>query len=96
MHGKPLSLSHSHQNLSIIIPDFFFQKKKLTDAKAAMLLAEGVLTVPNSNEFEVWVHENCCVWASGVYLVGSKLQGLDDAVWAACGTVSINTMKKRS
>ncbi|CAH0384404.1 unnamed protein product [Bemisia tabaci] len=62
------------------------KKKKLTDAKAAMLLAEGVLTVPNSNEFEVWVHENCCVWASGVYLVGSKLQGLDDAVWAACGT----------
>ena len=36
---------------------------------------------------EMWLHEDCAVWASGVYLVGHKLHGLDDAVSAAQQTV---------
>lgn len=29
---------------------------------------------------EVWVHEDCCVWAPGVCLVGRELKGLRDAL----------------
>lgn len=37
---------------------------------------------------EVWTHENCLVWASGVYMVGTKIFGLEDSVRIAKHTVS--------
>lgn len=37
---------------------------------------------------EVWSHENCLVWASGVHLVGTKMFGLEDAVRVSKNTVS--------
>lgn len=40
--------------------------------------------------YEVWVHEECIVWSPGVYLVGTKIVGLEDAVWTAC---NINCIK---
>ena len=41
---------------------------------------------------EMWVHEDCAVWSSGVYLVGSKLHGLDEAVSVARQTVRLHTL----
>ena len=41
---------------------------------------------------EMWVHEDCAVWSSGVYLVGSKLHGLDEAVSVARQTVRVHTL----
>jgi len=38
---------------------------------------------------EVWTHENCLVWASGVYMVGDKIIGLEDSVRDAKNNVSI-------
>jgi len=38
---------------------------------------------------EVWTHANCLVWASGVYMVGDKIIGLEDSVRDATNTVSI-------
>ncbi|CAO1401569.1 unnamed protein product [Diamesa serratosioi] len=35
----------------------------------------------DENNFEVWVHEDCIVWAAGVYIVGTKIVGLDAAIW---------------
>ncbi|KAK2184301.1 hypothetical protein NP493_272g03000 [Ridgeia piscesae] len=52
---------------------------------------ESVLRVGSVGEDalpqEMWLHEDCAVWASGVYLVGHKLHGLDDAVSAAQQTM---------
>lgn len=42
------------------------------------------------NGWEVWVHEQCAVWAAGVYQVGSRVVGLQEAVWDAVHTVSIS------
>jgi hypothetical protein len=39
--------------------------------------------------YEVWVHEECAVWAAGVHVVGSRIVGLREAVWSAVRTVSI-------
>lgn len=33
--------------------------------------------------YEVWAHEDCIVWSPGVYLVGAKIVGLEEAVWTA-------------
>nr|CAD7409712.1 unnamed protein product [Timema poppensis] len=38
------------------------------------------------DRFEVWVHESCVVWASGVHLVGARIVGLQEAVWGSLRT----------
>lgn len=48
----------------------------------------GIVDTTN-NSFEVWVHEECLVWSPGVYLVGPKIIGLQEAVWTSCN-VSCN------
>ena len=37
-------------------------------------------TTSSSGGVEVWLHEDCCVWAPGVCLVGRQLQGLREAL----------------
>jgi hypothetical protein len=39
--------------------------------------------------YEVWVHEECAVWAAGVHVVGSRIVGLREAVWSAVHMVSM-------
>ncbi len=43
-------------------------------------------TRPDPNE--IWVHEDCAIWAQGVYAMGSTLYGLYEAVLAAKKVVS--------
>lgn len=38
---------------------------------------------------ELWVHEGCIVWTSGVYLVSGRLYGLQEALDGARETVSV-------
>lgn len=52
----------------------------------------GITPTAKGDTFEVWAHEDCLVWSAGVYLVGPKIAGLEEAVWtcsnvpcAACG-----------
>ena len=42
----------------------------------------------DSNSTDIWVHEDCCVWAPGVCLVGRELKGLKEAVTDAGNMVS--------
>ncbi|XP_063230565.1 transcription factor 20-like isoform X2 [Bacillus rossius redtenbacheri] len=50
-------------------------------------VAAGLVPVGGDDCWEVWVHEECVVWAGGVYLVGSRVAGLQEAVWSAVSTV---------
>uniref|UniRef100_A0A182J6T1 Uncharacterized protein n=1 Tax=Anopheles atroparvus TaxID=41427 RepID=A0A182J6T1_ANOAO len=34
--------------------------------------------------YEVWMHEDCLVWAPGVYMVGTRMVGLEAAIWNCC------------
>ena len=41
---------------------------------------DSVTTTSSSGGVEAWLHEDCCVWAPGVCLVGRQLQGLKEAL----------------
>lgn len=43
----------------------------------------GMLKVSADN-YEVWIHEDCAVWAPDVFLVGSQIIGIGSAVWSSC------------
>lgn len=64
------------------------KKRKLTEPSTS---TQPPIFVPNifhgmtkvsETAYEVWVHEDCVVWADGVYLVGARIVGLDAAVWS--------------
>lgn len=48
------------------------------------------ITETSDCTFEIWVHENCVVWSPGIYLIGHKIVGLEEAVWTSC---NINCVK---
>ncbi|XP_017483121.1 PREDICTED: uncharacterized protein CG5098, partial [Rhagoletis zephyria] len=39
------------------------------------------MTKVSESSYEVWLHEDCIVWAPDVFLVGVRVVGLDAAVW---------------
>lgn len=41
------------------------------------------MTRANDNSYEVWAHEDCIVWASGVHIIGARVIGLETAVWGS-------------
>lgn len=47
-------------------------------------------TKSSSVQYEVWFHEACIAWASGVCLVQGSLLGLDESVWAALNSFCVN------
>ncbi|XP_046386214.1 nascent polypeptide-associated complex subunit alpha, muscle-specific form isoform X2 [Ischnura elegans] len=68
---------------------------------------DGVATPANPNDdsgdgtgnsrLEVWVHEECALWAAGLYQIGSRIVGLNEAVWSSakmmcgrCGAAGAN------
>lgn len=55
-------------------------KRKLEPSMDSTDLYLGITDTGN-NTYEVWVHEDCMVWSPGVYLVGPKIAGLEEAVW---------------
>lgn len=71
------------------------KKRKLTDTSARNLTSPtgsrsvGMEEVFNGmskiddNNFEVWFHEDCLVHSNGVYIVGTKLVGMEAAIWSS-------------
>lgn len=37
----------------------------------------------DDNDYEVWFHEDCIGWASGVYIIGTKIIGMEAAIWSS-------------
>ncbi|XP_072043222.1 LOW QUALITY PROTEIN: uncharacterized protein [Amphiura filiformis] len=49
---------------------------------------------PRGGSNEIWVHEDCAIWAQGVYSMGSTLYGLYEAVLAAKKVECVKCNKK--
>lgn len=68
------------------------KKRKLNDSSVKDVPASapvgndeihnGMSRVDETN-FEVWFHEDCIVWASGVYIIGTKIMGMESAIWSS-------------
>lgn len=52
-------------------------------SSSGMSVSEPPLPKPK----EVWVHEDCVMWTDGVFLIGSKIYGLEEAVKVAGSSV---------
>lgn len=39
------------------------------------------MTVVDENSYEIWFHEDCIVWSQGTYIIGTKIIGMEAAVW---------------
>ncbi|XP_037821673.1 uncharacterized protein CG5098 isoform X2 [Lucilia sericata] len=37
----------------------------------------------SDNCFEIWIHEECAIWSPNIFVVGSRLAGLEDATWSS-------------
>lgn len=70
------------------------KKKKLNDSSSKNVtspsngsvtadeLFSGMSKVDETN-YEVWFHEECLVWANGVYMIGTKIVGMEAAIWSS-------------
>ncbi|XP_015122934.1 uncharacterized protein CG5098 [Diachasma alloeum] len=59
------------------------KKRNSVEATATMSYSEMTLIPGEEQRWEVWLHEQCAVWAAGVYLAGGRVTGLQEAVWDA-------------
>uniref|UniRef100_A0A1L8DHE2 Putative transcription factor tcf20 n=1 Tax=Nyssomyia neivai TaxID=330878 RepID=A0A1L8DHE2_9DIPT len=58
------------------------KKKQAQDDAVAPDIYAGMGRL-SEDTLEVWLHEDCIVWAPGVHIVGARLVGLDTAVWGS-------------
>lgn len=81
------------QARSAVVPTKKSNKRKLSeqgDTDNELGLGLGIIPVVNGDgKCEVWAHEDCVAWAPGVYLVGHKIVGLEEAVWTSCGVACL-------
>lgn len=100
-YASMISDPHDTLFKSKVKPGTFFQNRQaksgrrvkaepdLNDKDVVKLPSEELflgMTEASSTNYEVWLHEDCAVWAPGLYLVGAKMVGLDSAVWG-CSAV---------
>ncbi|XP_057324364.1 uncharacterized protein LOC130667015 [Microplitis mediator] len=63
------------------------KKRNSIEANTAVMFA-GMTMIPGDEQrWEVWLHEQCAVWAAGVYLAGGRVTGLQEAVWDATKSI---------
>lgn len=45
------------------------------------------------NTYEIWLHEDCAVWNSNIQIIGSRIIGLESAVWSNCRHKCMHCLK---
>ncbi|CAL1687075.1 unnamed protein product [Lasius platythorax] len=65
------------------------KKKRNSIESNTNAIFTGMTLHPGGEEqrWEVWLHEQCAVWAAGVYMAGGRVTGLQEAVWDAAKSV---------
>ncbi|XP_072748401.1 uncharacterized protein [Anoplolepis gracilipes] len=65
------------------------KKKRNSVESNTNTIFTGMTLHPGGEEqrWEVWLHEQCAVWAAGVYMAGGRVTGLQEAVWDAAKSI---------
>ncbi|XP_070160661.1 uncharacterized protein CG5098 [Polyergus mexicanus] len=65
------------------------KKKRNSIESNTNTIFTGMTLHPGGEEqrWEVWLHEQCAVWAAGVYMAGGRVTGLQEAVWDAAKSI---------
>ncbi|XP_066603857.1 uncharacterized protein CG5098 [Prorops nasuta] len=64
------------------------KKKKNAAESNINTMFTGMTVIPGEEQrWEVWLHEQCAVWAAGVYMAGGRVTGLQEAVWDAAKSI---------
>ncbi|XP_055918154.1 uncharacterized protein CG5098 isoform X2 [Eupeodes corollae] len=65
------------------------KKKKVFDQQSSSLTEKSPeerffgMSKVSETSYEVWMHEDCSIWAPGVFLIGARIVGLESAVWSS-------------
>ncbi|GAB0089871.1 hypothetical protein DMENIID0001_044890 [Sergentomyia squamirostris] len=84
-HCLPVVAASSREDSSCSSTSVGKKKKKTAPGDSTEVLPDIYAGMGRLNEetLEVWLHEDCIVWAPDVHLVGSRLVGFEAAVWSA-------------
>nr|XP_033206426.1 uncharacterized protein LOC117166529 isoform X3 [Bombus vancouverensis nearcticus] len=64
------------------------KKKRNSIESNTNAMFTGMTVLPGEEQrWEVWLHEQCAVWAAGVYMAGGRVTGLQEAVWDAAKSI---------
>ncbi|EFN84407.1 Retinoic acid-induced protein 1 [Harpegnathos saltator] len=64
------------------------KKKRNSVESNTNAMFTGMTMLPGEEQrWEVWLHEQCAVWAAGVYMAGGRVTGLQEAVWDAAKSI---------
>ncbi|XP_076671430.1 uncharacterized protein LOC143370335 isoform X2 [Andrena cerasifolii] len=64
------------------------KKKRNSVENNTNAMFTGMTVLPGEEQrWEVWLHEQCAIWAAGVYMAGGRVTGLQEAVWDAAKSV---------
>ncbi|XP_028523604.1 uncharacterized protein CG5098 isoform X4 [Apis cerana] len=64
------------------------KKKRNSIESNTNAMFTGMTILPGEEQrWEVWLHEQCAVWAAGVYMAGGRVTGLQEAVWDAAKSI---------
>ncbi|XP_076762774.1 uncharacterized protein LOC143430400 isoform X1 [Xylocopa sonorina] len=64
------------------------KKKRNSMESNTNAMFTGMTVLPGEEQrWEVWLHEQCAVWAAGVYMAGGRVTGLQEAVWDAAKSI---------
>lgn len=71
-------------------PEKSKKKRKVSEKASTSVTVNGAVTTEelfngmskvDETNYEVWFHEDCIVWCNGVYIIGTKIVGMEAAIW---------------
>lgn len=63
------------------------KKRNAIESNTGTIFTGMTLLPGEEQRWEVWLHEQCAIWAAGVYMAGGRVTGLQEAVWDAAKSV---------
>ncbi|XP_055624465.1 uncharacterized protein CG5098 [Toxorhynchites rutilus septentrionalis] len=63
-----------------VVPSTSGTQDSRSETRVAADMFYGMIKA-GDDSYEVWMHEDCLVWAPGVHIIGTRIVGLEAAIW---------------